>query len=362
VFDKEYRDAISNAIGYQGELLGRVAVIQGTIYGLLELKEKGDSENKFSIYFGEIKSNEDFNKIDEAVNSVRKAITSNPPLFEGHGFQEGHIDGYWNHVKSNWNALKTANPDSISKIDKNLLIKIKDDLNKLSIDLGWAIAPNRIRSNLKNKRNGESTDFDRLFNEIPDMNARTEILNMLKENSDFAKDCLIDVQKRLIYKAPDDIWDLIKSTAIIIAIWIIGLPIFWALPHIGNYFSIENWIYSGTTSAALVVIYLFVTTGSIMHALFDAIKQARSADKAYRPGIGDITRMIIINTVPLVMTVLVIYIVSFGYTAAFKNADWLTALALGYSADSISDTWMQGFDKLSASKISAIKNLDSKKS
>ncbi|MEN6442508.1 MAG: hypothetical protein ABFC71_01985 [Methanoregula sp.] len=244
-------------------------------------------------------------------------------------------------------------------IQKQPLARLKESLKEIDKQLCDLIVlcdqvtiPCRLNQHLENMRIGQQLNFyERFKDEICSKSNAKYLLDYLS-NQPNAVHGLIDVESGIVYNASSNKWRQ-RWTYIGAALMILGgaLAVFFVFPLFMQFFPmVQNY---GINHSTYLAAYIFVILGGCVHILIDIIKEKQSAASKSRISLTDWVMWGHINEFSLIMGIVMLW-VGFAGLVWINQVDMVSAVAVGYSIDSVYDVVVGRFDKGVTSRSSEI--------
>jgi hypothetical protein len=290
-------------------------------------------------------------KISPALAGIRKSFETYPKQAEWAFDNLVHIELAWLHAKTLAPAADTP-ADRVAELLKLMAATLDDIAYNCS---SLTLSP-RVNDVLSNLRVGQALDFEFEFgNELPrDPENRKRLLDELAQEGGVLVGGVVDSAAGVIYKASPTRAGQRRSVMWLAVLLLAGFAI--PLLLAGGW-GLENWPIPGSRRNELLLAYLAVLAGSGIHLALHALKATHSQT---RPDFRDTHDWILWVHVRFWSLTYGILWVMGGYVfLAFFVAklDWQTALFAGYSIDSITDLFMERFEKLAGTAATKVRTI-----
>jgi hypothetical protein len=352
--------AISSALGEntieKSELRGKLYQIRAkcqnirkSVRNLLDILSKSsklDDSNATDISEFKVIFDREKNNIDEWLKVLKKQLENVPQIADDYADQIEHIDSCWNRV-----LLIDLDFSKSGSLIENPLKKYDALLCRIISLCELVTIPDRVNDHLESLRTGQKLDFYETFkDELCTKEDSDKILKYLQEHP-LAVEGIVDSSNGVIYKAKTHFHDQLKSYGIYFGLFIIGVFGVFLSPWFATY--VPNSPFLPSQRNLLFVVYLFVFIGAVIHVFVDMVKQSKS-EKNSDTLITDWFLWGHVNQNAIILTIFMLWFV-FAGLIYIKQLDPISALAAGYSFDSVFDVVLMRFDKTITAKTKVIK-------
>lgn len=313
-------------------------------------------------------------QIGTRIRDLRALMNSTANLYSRYGDDITNIENFWERVTLNWPPPPSAKlvpetgdkekvviqPDEEITVANGILRCAKEAINDID-DIIYQTAlltiPERLNLQLEQIRIGQALDFNAAFkDEIPNDDSRQKVLNYLGARPVLIQNGVIDTAQGVVFHASADYGRRRLSYIFITLTIMFGALIAVGVGELGTLLNLPEWITVPGGTPNLLITYVFVIIGAVVHIGIDGIKQARSNDpKQAFLAIDDWFTWIHIHERGIIMGIVSMWIGFLGLVFLTGSADWQTAFLVGYSLDSFVDIFLQRFNTNISSKSSRVK-------
>jgi hypothetical protein len=213
--------------------------------------------------------------------------------------------------------------------------------------------PPRLNQHLRSIRVGQSLDFNAAFeDELPDRAQRTRVLAYLHSHP-AAVEGVIDVDAGKIVRASPSAVRRRLSFFVIALTTLLGAVGASFAPAIARWLDPQSPV-AGLSGQDTLGLYALVFAGGVAHIVIGALKQARSGDPGTFTALEEWELWIHIKEIPILLGIVTLWIGFIGLVVLSPKADRITALAIGYSIDSVADLYLQRFDTTVAAAVKSL--------
>lgn len=313
-------------------------------------------------------------QIGTRIRDLRALMNSTPNLYSRYGDDITNIENFWERVTLNWPPPPSTKlvpetgdkekvviqPDEEITVANGILRCAKEAINDID-DIIYQTAlltiPERLNLQLEQIRIGQALDFHAAFkDEIPNDESRQKVLTYLGARPVLIQNGVIDTAQGVVFHASADYGRRRLSYIFITLTIMFGALIAVGVGELGTLLNLPEWITIPGGTPNLLITYVFVIIGAVVHIGIDGIKQARSNDpKQAFLAIDDWFTWIHIHERGIIMGIVSMWIGFLGLVFLTGSADWQTAFLVGYSLDSFVDIFLQRFNTNISSKSSRVK-------
>jgi hypothetical protein len=300
-------------------------------------------------------------QIGARLGELRSLLRAQPSLYDRYGDEITHIENHWERAAHHWPQVESlpepaeasageeeeAAPDVVLTAEEVVRQagRAASSLDRLIYHAGLLTIPGRLNQHLEQLRIGQKLDFHATFaDEVPDQEARQQILHYLGARPMAIHNGIIDAEKGVVFRASPSPGRRKLSYVLITLAVIAGALLTLLVAEMGEWLDLENWPVSPGQSTDLLVGYAFVIAGGAVHLGVDAIKQARASSGQSFLALEDWFVWIHINEIGVIVGVISMWIGFFGLLFLSGRVDWQTAFLVGYSIDSFVDMFLQRFN------------------
>ncbi len=364
---------------------------------LSEIKKKGELTDKkvrdqeLKAAIDESSKIFDYNteQIKNRLHDLRELINENSQLYDWAGDEITHIENLWERISLSWPKL----PEKITYTDQLL--------SELVFHAGLLTIPSRVNQHLDAVRIGQPFDFHKAFeDELPQSDDRLKVLHHIHGHPASIQG-VVEVEGGLIYKASKKLWRRCVSYALIALLMVAGAALAYKMPNAlavmdseelldslteKELDSVTEEVYSSVPKEKLdsltekeqeeldalieknlldriqkklLLGYLFLMLGGIIHIGIDALKQARAGKGKTFLALEDWSLWIHVKELSIITTIFSLWVGFLGLAFYLKTVEWYTAFLVGYSIDSFVDLFLQRFTaKISESTETLKKQLE----
>jgi hypothetical protein len=324
----------------------------------IALKKKLSEASNFQTIVDAKEFNHFKNDFQQRSSDIQTIINELKPTQTFHNDTIDKIKNRWSDIQrdeSVFENLSSSDHHIIDKMKQNIS-DIKDSLCNICNQCYYFTIPFRLNEILNNKRIGEGLNFYNDFLE-DDFCSETEAKTFFKWLSIQPKiiSGVIDAENGMIYKSSDDQrrqW--LSYVVSFILIGIGAIAVFFLTPSIAQI--IPDFPLNTLTSLTFLIPYMFIIFGGIIHILIGIIKENKYNTNTSRKAFTSWFLWGHINEMSLWTGIIMLWM-GFVGLLWLKQYDWFSALATGYSIDSVYDVFVGRFEKAVSTKIDAEKNL-----
>ncbi|MDX2079008.1 MAG: hypothetical protein SFZ02_21430 [bacterium] len=313
-------------------------------------------------------------QIATRIRDLRAMMNSDSFLYSRYGDDITIIENFWERMTLNWPPPPSKdiipetgdkdkvviNPDEEITVANAILRYAKDavtDIDNIIYQTALLTIPERLNLQLEQIRIGQALDFHAAFkDEIPNDKSRQKVLDYLEARPILIKNGVIDNAQGVVFHASADYARRRLSYLFITITIMLGALLAVSIGELGNLLSLAEWITVPGGTPNLLIAYLFIIIGAVVHIGIDGIKQARGNDpKQAFLAIDDWFTWIHIHERGIIMGIVSLWVGFLGLVFLTGSADWQTAFLVGYSLDSFVDIFLQRFNTNISSKSSRVK-------
>jgi hypothetical protein len=316
-------------------------------------------------------------QINARIRDLRSMMNSTPMLYSRYGDDITIIENFWERVTLNWpppapiemiaenTPTVTENqviiPPDAEIVASNLILRCaKDavtDIDHLIYQVALLTIPERLNLQLEQIRIGQALDFNAAFkSEIPNDESRQRVLDYLGARPVLIQNGVVDASQGVVFHASSSFARRRLSYLFITITIMLGALLAVSIGEVGNLLNLTEWITVPGGTPNLLITYVFIIIGAVVHIGIDGIKQARSNDpKQAFLAIDDWFTWIHIHERGIIMGIVSLWVGFLGLIFLTGSADWQTAFLVGYSLDSFVDIFLQRFNTNITSKSSRVK-------
>jgi hypothetical protein len=291
-------------------------------------------------------------QVQNRITELRNLAEANSQIYDLHGDEIVILENLWERIVLNLPSSPTSDAAAVLSV----LPKLDVDLRELIFQAGYATIPPRLNQHLKQLRPGRTLDFHGTFeDELPNREDRVKILQMLYQHPLAVEEGVIDVENGVVYRASKNPSRRIASFGLILATFLAGIGIIFALANLGSSLNLQNWPVNSNRFTELLVGYLFITIGGAVHIRIDVLKQARANKSQSFLAIEDMVLWLHVKELSIIAGVASLIVGIVGLALLTAKIDWATAFFVGYSIDSFVDLFLQRFSKTVATNTDSLK-------
>ena len=287
--------------------------------------------------------------VDDRLAKLAALLARDDGLADGYSDAVTRIENLWGDVKRAWHSV-TGKNSTVS------VVPMRRDIDRCVLEIGYLTVPPRTNENLDALRVGAAMNFhDEFADEIPSMQARTAILKWLNSHPRLVRG-VVDPSTGVIIKASGRPMRRIQSWLIVLGVVALALVASGFAPSLLKAIGVGKLPAHGTGTQYVWGI-LAAYAGSVCHIGIAALKQLRrstATDDQRFTAIGNFTIWVHVNEMYLTVYALAIPIVAYVVILTTGSIDNLTLFFVGFSIDSLLDTVLARFDKVSAGRTEAI--------
>lgn len=356
------------------------AEVQNLLQALQEVQAKADMTNSATRareILTTIRANQaiyDYNaaQIEHRLRELRDLVRGEAVLYDRYGDELTHIENFWERATYEWPHFTTvqrvAGDDALSEdglptgeaalnaADAVLRSakQVEEYFHSLIYHTGVLTIPDRLNQHLEQLRIGQALDFNATFaDEVPREEDRVKILEYLSRRPMAISNGIIDLAHGLVYHAAPSAARRRRSYIYMLLVIIGGGLLAYVVAQLGNY--LDDWPIPTGQTADLLIAYVAIMVGGIVHLGIDAIKQARGQEsRSTFLAIDDWFTWIHINETGIVVGLLSLWIGYFGLLFINGDINWEVAFFVGYSIDSFVDTFLQRFNNAATARVAKV--------
>ncbi|MDX1995153.1 MAG: hypothetical protein SF029_22415 [bacterium] len=286
-------------------------------------------------------------QIEARLNELRTLLRNAPGLYDRYGDEITHIENFWERAQRDWPAISTeVVPDAPVAAEAIVrAAKVLDYTDSIIYHVGLLTIPGRLNQHLEQLRIGQKLDFNATFSdEVPDTEDRRKILEYLDARPMVVRNGIIDLAAEGVYHASPYRWRRNLSYLFVLLTVATGAVLVYLIGETAQF--VPDWFVEPGRTTELLVEYLFIIIGGVVHLGVDAVKQARSTPGGKALVVEDWLLWVHIHEVGVIIGILSLW-VGFAGLLLLSSAtavDWETAFLIGYSIDSFVDLFLQRFD------------------
>jgi hypothetical protein len=232
--------------------------------------------------------------------------------------------------------------------------RVQAALEELVFSAAFLTIPPRVNRHLELLRIRQSLDFHATFaDELPRKDDRDRVLAYLQAHPAGIAG-VVDADRGVIVHASTSIRRRAVSYAVIVGAISLGALVTFVLPQIGIWLGRADWPFDASRAPELLVTYVLVFVGALAHLAVQVLKQGRLDNAPTFTALEEWTLWLHVNELAILGSVLTLWIVFLGLMLTAGNVDWLTALAVGYSVDSVADAYLQRFAGAASTAVAAL--------
>jgi len=264
-----------------------------------------------------------------------------------------HFQNLWEQM--NISPVLSDPKSAFSPQDQERYLNSLESLFKTFVfDIGYLTIPDRVNAWMKSSSSGYYVPFHDVFeDELPDVADRTKLLNVLYYQPKLIDGGLVEPDTGLIYRyslrlVNRIIHYLIIAGAIILAIGIVVAA---------AYAPIEGWPLKSSDLSMLLIGWLAVAAGLIVHIMVGVAKRMQSQERPPIMAIGQIPLLLDAKCGQVLFKILLTVVGFLGliFAAGIENAKFMNAFLIGYSLDSVIELLSASLDQKAGSRVSALK-------
>lgn len=293
-------------------------------------------------------------KISKCFESLRMLLNESPEIYDYVGDEITKIECYWERVYCFWPHL----PLDIDKINLdelfNNLDKVDSLLDEIIFHASKITIPHRISHHLESLRIGQPLDFHETFeDELPKYEERVKVLRYINSHPKIVEG-VVDVDNGKIYHASPNIRRRYMSFAVIGGVILLGGILVFVFSNMGSWLNLKDWPVTFSFTE-LIVAYFFILIGAFVHIGVEGVKQYRANQGQTFLAIENWLLWIHIKEVPIIMSIISLWIGFFGLALLLQNVGWQTAFFVGYSIDSFVDLFIGRFTNTISTRTQTLK-------
>jgi hypothetical protein len=282
----------------------------------------------------------------EALRTLMENV--DPNLYRQDGSEITAIEDEWTRVTPNWPIC----PADGQPLDVHAMLTQIDEIEQILCEVVIHVEkltlPDRINSQLKTMRVGQTIDFQAEYSdEIPTLQAQTLALNYLHDHPLMVQG-IVDVDNGLIYRiSPNPL----RRAASIIVNFLVALG-FGALVVPFYQFHVFP---KALTLQGLLTAYISIMVGGAAHYIVNAVKQFRTNPGKTLTVVGDGLLWFHVKEAAVFYSILTLFMGFLGIVFLNLGTDLWTAFFAGYSIDSVIDLILMRFADVSSARIDTLK-------
>jgi hypothetical protein len=289
-------------------------------------------------------------KIEQRLLEVRSVLDQNAHLYDTAGDEIAHIENFWERATHGW-------PQVGAPLDEVLQRAATADgwLNDLIYHTGLVTIPPRVNQHLALLSVGQPLDFHDAFrDELPKDEHRAALLRYIQAHPGSIYG-VVDVERGLIYHASPHQRRRLASYLLIVLTLVLGVGVAVAVANMGAWFGLSAWPVAPPRLGNLLVGYLFLVLGAMVHVGVDALKQRRAQPGTTLLALEHGLLWVHVKEVPIIVGIVSLWVGLIGLAFWRPEIDWQTAFFVGYSIDSFVDLFLQRFAQATTARTEALR-------
>lgn len=357
-------ESYARLLGMLRDIRAEVQNLRKSLEDVLQLHEMEDAAMRTQEVLATIRQNQqvyDYNskQVEARLTQVRDLMDNYPTLYDRFGDEITHIENQWERAMYEWPQAVTDATEGDQAAQASEILhrarQVLQHLDSLVYHAGLLTIPARLNQHLEQLRIGQKLDFHATFqDEVPQKEDRNKILAYLDARPIAVSNGIIDAVNGVIFHASGSHARRRLSYIMIVLTFLIGALLVFVVSELGNWFDLEGWPVQPDQTANLMVGYLFVIVGGVVHIGVDAVKQARSGTSTFL-ALEDWFLWVHINEVGIIIGIISLWIGFFGLLFLNGTVEWQTAFLVGYSIDSFVDMFLQRFNTNITTRTALIK-------
>ena len=313
-----------------------------------------EQEVRAAIEQAETRMRSDAARIDKLLLDARELLDHYGVLYDWTGDEVTHIENAWQRVEVPTSHVAIADGYLIRLLP--VLDSSLKSLNDLILHCALVTVPTRLNSHLRSLRVGGALSFAATFaDELPEKEHQQKLLTYLVAHP-ASVDGVVDVPNELVYRAARSPRRRFMSFALILACALVGLPLIVILTHLGSWFGLEDWPVPSSRLSELLVAYLFLCVGAMLHLLIGTLKRTRDQGSRTSLVLGDLILWLHVREVTIGLGLLSLPLAITALAFSLDDVGWETAFFVGYSIDSFLDLFLDRFAATGAAKKTQIED------
>jgi hypothetical protein len=291
-------------------------------------------------------------RIDKLLLYARDLLDRFGTLYDWTGDEITNIENAWQRVTVPEEVAareKGFAPRLLAEIDASI-----QGLNDMILHCALVTVPTRLNGHLRSLRVGGALDFAATFaDELPEKEHQQKLLAYLVAHP-ASVDGVVDVSNEMVYRAARTLGRRLVSFALVLGCGLIGLPLILVLTHLGSWFSLEDWPVPKERLSELLVAYLFLSVGSMLHLLVGTLKQSRDLAGRSSLVLGDLILWVHVREVSICLGMLALPLAITALAFSLDEVGWETAFFVGYSIDSFLGLFLDRFAMTASTRTSQL--------
>jgi len=284
---------------------------------------------------------------------IKGIMGANSALYDGCGDEITRMDNAWERVVVFWPVLKDGAGNAPVPPE---FPKVEEALGEIIFHSGYVTIPNRVNQHLDKKWVGQRLDFHQTFiDEMPAQTDRKEILNRLYENPTDVHG-IIDPNAGMIFHISEKGWRRIASFILMVLAFIGCGALAMLFVRAGDWMSIASYPFKEYPLKALILNYLAIMIGGLVHMGFNALKQYRANKEGSFVALGNWFLWGHVKEKSIIGGIFLICFVYLGCLLTMGRPDPVTVFFIGYSFDSFIDLFLKRFQVTVGKRVEAARN------
>ncbi|GAB4526927.1 MAG: hypothetical protein OHK0046_44190 [Anaerolineae bacterium] len=380
----ELISSYAQMLGMIRDIRAEVQNLQGALQDVLSKSTLNNATMRAQEILTTVRANQpiyDYNggQIEIRLGELRALMRSVPTLYDRYGDEIAHIENFWERATYEWPhiaavqvvagtddaATAELSPEGLPTGEAAQVVadevvrsaeKVNEYFHNLIYHAGVLTIPDRLNQHLEQLRIGQALDFNATFvDEVPRDADRLKILAYLSRRPMAVRNGIIDVENGVIFHASPSITRRRLSYVYILLTIVCGALLAYMFANAGDTFELEDWPVSSDSTSNLMIGYVAVIIGGIVHLGVDAIKQARGKDtRTTLLALDDWFVWVHINEVGIIIGIVSLWVGFFGLVLINGTINWQTAFLVGYSIDSFVDMFLERFNTDVSSRVAKI--------
>ncbi len=337
----DFRESFSNTLAIIREIRVEVSNFLARVQTLIAARESGEG-----VDLARERAEECFNTNNIQIKDLIEEMKSMAPACRGSlGESCRKIENEWDNASNEW----------VKRSDKvaNLRTMVSH-LNTVALEAAYVTFPSRLNHNLSVIRIGGVLDFHEEFkDELANKDDRNCILDWLDRHPGTVHG-IVNVSTGKIRRASPELRIQVLTVFFILLVVGVGcvLP-FYAREWLGLSSEIAPAL---VTMTDMIRAYVLGLVGGCLHVLAHGVKQMRASNAGTQrpPTLGNWWLWLHVRYLAIAFGAVGILMTVLFATHVSGQANWLTLIAVGYSADSILDMLVPKLDDFARSRTELV--------
>ena len=292
--------------------------------------------------------------ITRALKSAREVLERDDGVYDQVGDVVTSIEVSWRHATAAWAPLLPALAAGGQPNDPNAVartgVRIQELLRSVVYNAGFLTIPHRLARHLRYVPVGEALIFASEFgDELPLQEDRDRILRYRASHPE-GVDGIVDAEKGVVYRASTNATRRRLSYLFIGLTVLLGAVLVYVGANVGNWLALTDWPIKSDRTSELLIGYALVVLGALAHLVIHSRKQGIEGGKPFT-SLDQWGRWMHVQELSILTGIVTLWIGFAWLVSSTPRIEWLSAIAVGYSVDSVADVALQRFDSKATDAI-----------